>query len=158
MEFPCNIKRVFIYKMRVEDDPDPNCHWGVDNCMGKMRDWDYDAVIAVAGFNWEGNKSAVKRIVWVGICPEKKPSENGTLVDFEVCRYFGENGPLIEEWPSVSKRLFPTEGKGARFFIADQKSKEWPEVMELLKKTLALTSSRRGSNNPKNRKAKKRCR
>ena len=39
-----------VYKMTHKGDPDPDLgHWGVEDCMGRVRGFKFDAVIGIGG-------------------------------------------------------------------------------------------------------------
>jgi len=41
--------RILIYKRTHTGDPDLKGRFGIHDCMGRVRDYDYDAVIGVGG-------------------------------------------------------------------------------------------------------------
>ena len=45
------MKRVLIYKRTHTDDPDRLGQFGINDCMGKVRDRDFDAVIGIGGIS-----------------------------------------------------------------------------------------------------------
>ena len=51
--------RVLVYKRTHNGDPDTSGCFGVYDCMGAVRDWEFDAVIGVGGIGPEARASQV---------------------------------------------------------------------------------------------------
>jgi len=62
------IKRILVYKRTHNGDPNENGEFGCNDCMGTVRDWDFDAVIGVGGISASRYKMDGK-ITWIGIHP-----------------------------------------------------------------------------------------
>jgi hypothetical protein len=45
--------RTLIYKRTHPGDPDTTGRFGVCDCMGRVRTWDFEAVIGVGGLSHE---------------------------------------------------------------------------------------------------------
>ena len=59
---------VFIYKRTHTGDPDKNGCFGIEDCMGEKRSWEYDAVIGIGGRGAEAESYGIDRKVnWIGI-------------------------------------------------------------------------------------------
>ena len=93
---------VLIYKRTHTGDPDEQGIFGIHDCMGKVRDWEYRAVIGIGGKRpWAGSQNIAEKITWIGISPnsKKKPdsdnSKRGSLVTFEKFCLYDANGPLV---------------------------------------------------------------
>jgi hypothetical protein len=88
-----------VYKMTHSGDPDPalGC-WGVPpcDCMGRVRDLPFAAVIAFAGRTWTGRAG---EIVWVGIGPHREAVEElvASQVTFDHFRYFEAGEQMLDE-------------------------------------------------------------
>ncbi len=97
-----------VYKMTHPGDPDPDLGcWGVPecDCMGSVREWDYDSVIGIAGRTWTGR---VGEIVWVGIGPHWTTVERlvAGQVTFDHFRYFEEGEQMLDEIaPHLAARM-----------------------------------------------------
>lgn len=129
---------VFIYIRTHINDPCECGTFGVCDCMGSFRNYNYDAVLGIGGKSpWKGCENIAQRLTWVGICPHKKDppagktcSETkkrfrGPLVTFEHFCLMNEKGPLLSECaPWLNDHLFP-EGKHRRYImsknLSDQK-------------------------------------
>jgi hypothetical protein len=61
-----------VYKMTHRGDPDSDLgFWGVEDCMGQVRSYGFDAVIGIGGRSWWTNQtSRTGEIVWIGLGPE----------------------------------------------------------------------------------------
>ena len=101
-----------IYKRVRRGDPDKSGIFGIKDCMGKIRDWKYDAVIGVGGKRPnKGNEDLALKINWIGINPEKKeagkPGKRGPIVAFKhFCLYDGEGPYLKTLAPKIFKYMF----------------------------------------------------
>lgn len=90
---------VLIYKRTHIGDPDKNGIFGINNCMGNVRDWEFDAVIGVGGIApWKGNEDIAKKINWIGIGANKSKVERykNSVISFEKFYLFDEKGILLE--------------------------------------------------------------
>ena len=60
-------KVVLIYRRTHTGDPCDRGVFGCHGCMGKVREWKYDAVIGIGG------KTAIdgisRKLTWIGISP-----------------------------------------------------------------------------------------
>jgi hypothetical protein len=97
-----------VYKMTHSGDPNPDegC-WGVPgcDCMGTVREWDYDSVIGIAGRTWTGRAG---EIVWVGIGPHWTAVEGlvAGQVTFDQFRYFEEGEQMLDDIaPNLAARM-----------------------------------------------------
>lgn len=100
---------VLIYKRTHRGDPSPEGIFGINDCMGSVRDRDYDAVVGIGGVQpWVGDEGIARKINWIGISPKKYSSiGRGALVAFSQFCLFDENGPFLEEIaPSLYKHMF----------------------------------------------------
>lgn len=90
-----------IYKMTHSGDPDSDLGcWGVSDCMGQVRGYDFDAVIGIGGRSWWPNEtSRAGEIVWVGLGPQQMPGrgKRGPEVRFAHFRYFLEGEQMLSE-------------------------------------------------------------
>jgi hypothetical protein len=57
------MSNVLIYRQTHPDDPGDTGVFGINDCMGQVRGWDFDYVIATLG----------KQVSWVGIDARKIP-------------------------------------------------------------------------------------
>src|SRR5438105_2750447 len=125
--------RILIYKRTHVGDPDQHGRFGIYDCMGRVRDYAYDAVIGVGGVGQEPRSFRIDRkINWVGINPTKRrnPGNHGVEVTFENFRIFDEHGPFLETLaPSLARRMY---SKGARILLAQSGDPEHREAVRIL--------------------------
>ena len=101
-----------IYKRTHRGDPDRSGTFGIPDCMGQVRHWDFDAVIGVGGkCPWHNHKDIAYRINWVGVNASKtdapKRRWKGPLVTFERFVLYDETGPNFKKLaPKVFKYMF----------------------------------------------------
>jgi len=127
--------RVFIYKRTHKGDPNTQGHFGVEDCMGRLRDCSYDAVIGIGGIsNWAESEQISMKVNWVGIGPRKvpQPRQRGPIILFDHFRIFEERGKeLISIAPLLARRLL--HPKAPRFVFSPRlSSSEQSEVNRIL--------------------------
>ena len=97
-----------VYKMTHKGDPDhARGFWGVEDCMGRIRDYDFDAVIGIGGLTWwKRETSRAGEVVWIGIEPQKVPvqGKRGPLVRFAHFHYFLEGELMLSEIAPVLEK------------------------------------------------------
>ena len=125
--------RILTYKRTHVGDPDIKGRFGINMCMGRVRDYEYDAVIGVGGVGIEPIEEGIARkINWVGIRPTRHPApgKRANEVTFDEFLYLEHTGPLLESLaPNLAARLY--EG-GARFLLIDYSPIEMQEAEEIL--------------------------
>jgi hypothetical protein len=107
-----------VYKMTHRGDPDSDLgFWGVEDCMGQVRRYGFDAVIGIGGRSWWTNQTnRTGEIVWIGLGPETvDQGKRGPVLRFAHFRYFREGelmlraiAPNLEK--SMHKRRFRLYG------------------------------------------------
>src|SRR6266481_925955 len=125
--------RILTYKRTHIGDPDERGRFGIYDCMGSVRDYEYDAVIGIGGLGSEPKTFGIDRkINWVGIKPTKRRSRNfrGGVVRFEYFRRWESQGPLLETLaPLLAKRMY---AKGARLLLTGYTADEQAEAERIL--------------------------
>jgi len=128
-----NIMRILTYKRTHIGDPDATGRFGVYDCMGRVRDYAFDAVIGVGGIGIEPRTSGIdRRINWVGIYPKREvtSSGRGQVVTFEWFLLLEGQGPLLESLaPQLARRMY--EG-GARLLLHCYSELEFEEAKAIL--------------------------
>jgi hypothetical protein len=97
--------RVLVYKRTHNGDPDADGCFGAYDCMGTVRDREFDAVIGVGGIGPEAVSNGIDRQVnWIGIGPHKRyvDDKRGPEVLFDHFLYFGTDGP---DFPTLAPHL-----------------------------------------------------
>ena len=109
--------RVLIYKRTHKHDPDESGIFGIQDCMGQIRNWNYDAVIGIGGKSaWEGHTDIKYKINWIGLEPKVIGStKRGNLVAFAHFELYEENGSDIKEhYPELFNYMY-VDGNRKRF-------------------------------------------
>ncbi len=143
--------KVLIYKRTHKGDPNPEGIFGINDCMGRVRNWDYDAVIGIGGNSpWKQNADIKHKINWIGLHPKKikSPDKRGAQIIFEHFQLFEEKGADIKEkYPHLFKYMY---SNSKRFDLSTQLPKVvLEEVNEILKivEDAPKSSSFEASNN-----------
>jgi hypothetical protein len=112
--------RVFIYKRTHQGDPNTLGHFGVQDCMGRLRSCNFDAVIGIGGIcAWAESEGISLKVNWIGIGPKRIPQagQRGPLVLFDHFSIFEEKGQeLIRIAPLLARRLL--RPKAPRFLFS----------------------------------------
>ena len=101
--------RTLLYKRTHTGDPDDGGRFGIHGCMGRVRAWDFEAVIGVGGLGAEPTSHGIDgRVTWIGIGPHRHAAKDrrGPLVTFDHFLYYGEQGPLFRNIaPALANRM-----------------------------------------------------
>lgn len=126
--------RVLVYKRTHNGDPDRNGRFGASDCMGTVRDRDFDAVIGVGGIGREAQANGIAgQVNWIGIGPRKHfaPTKNGPVVTFDHFRDYGTDGPDFRRLaPALAKRMY---GNNVRHLARGLSEQEYREVLRILR-------------------------
>ncbi len=147
MEEPLN---TLVYKRTHKGDPDESGIFGIHDCMGRVRDWPFDAVIGVGGKSpRSGDEGIARKINWVGISPSKSEASSpgwfgakrsdwsksfrGPLVTFDRFVFLGEKGPDFKKVaPNLFRHMF--EDQHVRLVMSRSLPREMQEeVQEILR-------------------------
>lgn len=138
--------RTLIYKRTHPGDPDETGWFGICDCMGKVRWWDFGAVIGVGGTGDEPKRHKLDgKVNWIGITPHKSgPADKrmrGPDVTFDRFRLFGSDGsggPSFRKLaPNLADRMY---SNSMHFLMNDLNPVEQREVEKVL--ALAKKASR----------------
>ena len=103
--------KILIYKRTHKGDPDSKGIFGNQDCMGKVRNWNYDAVIGIGGkAPWKEDQDIKFKINWIGLEPKKvESSGRGPRVVFSNFALFEESGQDIQEnFPNLFDYMYGT--------------------------------------------------
>lgn len=108
-----------IYKRTHPGDPDRFGRFGIQDCMGRVRNCDYDIVIGVGGTSGEPRSYRLDRkINWVGRWPRRRPHPHpiarADLIEFAPGDFavFEDHGPLLQDLsPALARRVFGTRNR-----------------------------------------------
>ncbi len=117
--------RVFIYKRTHKGDPDAGGRFGIEDCMGRLRNCSFDAVIGIGGIRpWTRDADIAALVNWIGIGPRRKPPKGrrGDVIVFSHFALFENKGREFAELaPALAECLLRT--KSPRFLITDETNK-----------------------------------
>jgi hypothetical protein len=140
--------KILVYKRTHVGDPDIEGRFGINDCMGILRNLPFDAVIGVGGTGREPQSFGIDRKVnWVGINPKRNPISGGAragVITFEKFVLFEERGPYLHVLaPLLAKRMYA----GRRFVFKSMTPPEHAEALELLELVgnSTITSSAEGN-------------
>jgi hypothetical protein len=126
--------KVLIYKRTHKGDPDIEGIFGSQDCMGRIRNWNYDAVIGIGGnAPWKEDADIKHKINWIGLEPKKinSPKMRGDKVVFSHFRLYEEEGVNIKDhFPNLFKYMY---GNRKRFDMSSDLPKDvFEEVKQIL--------------------------
>lgn len=147
--------RTLIYKRTHNGDPDPETgEFGIHDCMGRVRRWDFEAVIGVGGLGPEPRSLGLDgRVNWIGIGPHKRAQgKRGPILAFDHFLFYGSNGPDFEKLaPQLAHRIY---SRNVRALMKHLSSEEQKEVEKILARAKHEPPSGAGASP---RKSPKRC-
>lgn len=127
--------RTLIYKRTHNGDPDATGQFGIYDCMGRVRGWDFEAVIGIGGFGPEPRALGLGgKVNWVGIGPHKRAvaGKRGPVVTFDIFVFYGSDGPSFEKLaPQLSQRMY---SRNVRALMRHLSAEEQREVDRILAK------------------------
>lgn len=106
------LPRVLIYKRTHTGDPWHEGVFGVNDCMGGIRNRKFDAVIGIGGVGAEPRSYGIAcRLTWIGIeahkLPRKPSGYRGSLIRFGGFLLFDKQGPLLKNIaPELAKFMY----------------------------------------------------
>lgn len=125
--------KVLIYKRTHTGDPDGKGIFGIQDCMGRMRDWYFDAVIGIGGkAPWKDHVEIKQKINWIGLGPKKisAPGGRGAMIVFDHFELFEEKGVDIEEYyPNLFDHMY---NPGRRFTMSSKLPEEVSEEVKMI--------------------------
>ncbi|HUQ69148.1 MAG TPA: hypothetical protein VM165_06485 [Planctomycetaceae bacterium] len=124
---------MLVYKRTHNGDPDSNGCFGVFDCMGRVRNHEYDAVIGVGGIGPEAQSNRIDgQVNWVGIGPHKVKvrGKRGLEVTFDHFLHFGTDGPDFRTLaPQLAQRMY---GNNVRSVLDGLSATEQTEAEEIV--------------------------
>lgn len=126
--------KVLIYKRTHKHDPNTEGVFGNQDCMGRVRNFNYDAVIGIGGkAPWKVDEDIKHKINWIGLEPKKIPSPKlrGDKVVFSHFALYEEKGVNIKEnFPNLFEYMY---GSRKRFDMSSDLPKDvFEEVKAIL--------------------------
>ena len=112
--------------------------------MGRVRDWNYDAVVGIGGIGAEAIAHKIDRkLNWIGVGPHKTKvaGKPGVQVTFDHFLYYGAAGPAFEDVaPKLAQRIY---NNNVRVLLTAYNSAETAEIRRLLRRAATAPPSRR---------------
>jgi hypothetical protein len=134
--------RVLVYKRTHNGDPDAKGCFGAYDCMGAIRDRDFDAVIGVGGVGLEAQANGIAgKINWIGIGPHKFAvrGKRGPEILFDHFLNFGNGGPEFRDLaPTLAERMY---GNKVRHLLDGLDEQELAEAAGILGLAVAAPPS-----------------
>ena len=148
--------RILTYKRTHVGDPDESGRFGINDCMGRVRGYRYDAVIGVGGTGWEARSHDIDRkITWVGIGPKRKyggSNRRAAIIEFEHFVLFDHAGPLLYSFaPNLANKIY----NGRRYILDAYSDLEISEAISIVDWARRITDHRQATGL---RKVKRNCR
>jgi hypothetical protein len=127
--------RILVYKRTHGGDPDANGCFGVYDCMGTIRDREYEAVIGVGGIGREAKANGIDgRVNWVGIGPHKRyvRGKRGPEVRFDHFLDFGSDGPDFRKLaPLLAERMYGSKVRSVLNGLSARELAEATAIVQL---------------------------
>jgi len=135
--------RILTYKRTHTGDPDPFGNFGINDCMGAVRNRRFDAVIGVGGLGPEPKRWGIAgKLTWVGIGPRRRAGGNnhrGDIVSFDHFKLFDADGPDFRRLaPNLARRIF--DGR-VRALINGYSGAEFREAVGILRLTQMISAA-----------------
>jgi len=129
--------RTLIYKRTHPGDPDETGQFGVYDCMGRVRTWEFDAVIGVGGQGAEPRKHKLDgKVNWIGIGPRRgRWHKRGPIITFDHFYFRGSNGPDFEKLaPSLAERIYSKNVRVVMDYLSAEEQKEVSKILVLARR------------------------
>ena len=124
-----------IYKRTHPGDPNPAGQFGVYDCMGQARSWDFQAVIGVGGIGSEARAHGINgKVNWIGIGARKARKNNGRgpIVTFDRFLLLEADGPdFCQLAPALAQRLYSCNTRVLLHGLSAQERREVSRVLAL---------------------------
>ena len=125
--------RTLVYKRTHRGDPDSSGRFGCNDCMGRVRSWDFEAVIGVGGRGREARESGLAgKVNWIGIKAHKTYVRGmaDPIVTFDHFKVFNDDDvEFCVEAPTLAERIYGRNVRATMTFSAQ----EAREIQKLLK-------------------------
>ncbi len=129
-----------IYKRTHKGDPDKSGTFGIHDCMGRVRNCNFDSVIGVGVKKpWSGHEDIALKINWIGLgATRNRKFKRGYLITFKHFCLFEERGHDFKKWaPKLFKHMFVD--KMVRFVLSssisdDNIQKEIAKILRIAEK------------------------
>ncbi len=135
------LMKTLVYKRTHAGDPDANGCFGIEDCMGRVRGFDFDAVIGIGGVGRQPRSQKIDgKINWIGIGAKKKftRKRRWPVVTFRHFALYEKKGKSIRDVaPILARRLLSRNARVVKTFTA----REQREVRDILRMARSAPSS-----------------
>jgi hypothetical protein len=128
--------RTLIYKRTHPGDPDRHGRFGIEDCMGQVRTWHFDAVIGVGGIGAQPRSHDLDgKVNWIGIGPHRVgTARRGPVLTFDRFLLFESKGPSFSKLaPRLAARMYSRNVRVVRDRLNDEERREVARVLALAK-------------------------
>jgi hypothetical protein len=128
--------RTLIYKRTHPGDPDRQGRFGIEDCMGQVRTWDFEAVIGVGGIGVEPRSHGLDgKVNWIGIGPHRVgAARRGPVLTFDHFWLRESKGPSFSDLaPRLAARLYSRNVRVVRDRLDDEERREVERILALAK-------------------------
>ena len=134
-----NKMTIFIYKRTRKHDPDENGKFGVHDCMGRLRNVNYDAVIGIGAVTAKKDDIGIKgKINWAGLGPKMipNPGKRSDAVIFAHFKLYDEKGADIKtKYPNLYNYMYKSRCRFVkRSDFPPKVQQELDQIISLIKK------------------------
>lgn len=124
--------KTLVYKRTHIGDPDETGWFGIRDCMGRVRGYEFDSVIGVGGKSSQPHSQGIaEKLNWIGLGARKNIVNNrrAPVVTFEHFILYEDRGENINDLaPALARHLF---AKNTRVLVNFTKA-EQKEVNKIL--------------------------
>jgi hypothetical protein len=128
--------KTLVYKRTHIGDPDEKGCFGIEDCMGRVRAYDFDSVIGVGGKSSQPRSQGIaEKLNWIGLGARKKTANNrkAPVVIFKHFILYEDKGELIEDIaPALAKRLLSRNARVLMNFTQAEQ-KEINKILDMAK-------------------------
>ena len=142
--------RTLIYKRTHNGDPDPETgEFGIYGCMGRVRAWNFDAVIGVGGLTAKP-QSLVGKVNWVGIGPTRgRRRGEARVLTFEHFVFYDSERPTAPDLetlaPRLAERLYSQKARVVMKGLSVEEQKEVAKILARARRDALSRSKSHGS-------------
>ena len=137
--------RTLVYKRTHTGDPRKRGVFGIRDCMGRVRSYDFDAVIGIGGVGKTARNHGIEgKLTWVGIGPYSvgKHSDSAVpMLAFEHFILFDEDGKSLFKIATWLDKRF-SHPTGPRYMLDDFSQEERKEIEKILRKAMSAPPSK----------------
>jgi hypothetical protein len=130
--------RTLIYKRTHHGDPDVTGQFGIYDCMGRVRAWNFEAVIGVGGVGAAPTSRGLGgKVNWIGIGPHKRAAagRRAPIVTFDHFLFLGSKGPEFETLaPHLAERIYLKNVRALMKGLTPEEQAEVDKILALAKR------------------------